>query len=354
MRKHSNADFYEKVKRTTGIEDEYNSEIDYRNILARIKKKTKSLMLSVFNQQSPKSIEDVILILQKLDDFGRGVRLEKHIYCYGEELGTSLFEKYRDKQRYSNTLEYKKEKFGWTEYDFENYNKSRSITLENMIAKHGEIEGNKKFEEYRKKQSFNGNKLEYFIDKLGETEGKKYYESLNFQKSHTFDSYLKRYGSEEVAIEKLQEFWQKQSNSFYSIASQELFSELISLYDIFGDKIYFASLNGEYGVYSREFKRYFKYDFVSVDLKIAIEFNGDHYHGNPILYKPNDYLKGWGQTNTTAKTVWELDRNKIKALKDERGYEVITVWESDYKSNPHKVYRRIYEYVTRNNRDQWF
>lgn len=350
MAKLSNIEFYERLKQITDIEEDYNDEIDYRLIFKRLRKKSKSVVLAVFDQHSPKTIEDVISILQKLDDFGRGVKLEKHIYCYGEEVGTSLFEKYKDRQRYTNTLEYKKEAFGWSEDDFEKYNKSRSITLENMIVKYGEVDGTKVFEEYCKKQSVNGNKLEYFIDKLGENEGKKYYENLNLQKSHTFETYLKRYGSEEVAIKKLQNFWQKQSSSFYSKVSQQFFSNLVNLYEIFDDKVYYASLNGEYGVYSREYKRYFKYDFVSIDLKIAIEFNGDHYHGNPILYKPDDQLKGWGQKNT-AKTAWELDRIKKKVLKDERDFEVITIWESDYMSNPDEVYKKVYQYATKNNRN---
>lgn len=350
MAKISNIELYERLRQITSIEEDYNDEIDYRLVFTRLSKKSKSVISGVFDQHSPKTIDDVISILQKLDDFGRGVKLEKHIYCYGEEIGTSLFEKYKDRQRYTNTLEYKKEAFGWNKDEFEKYNKSRAITLENMTAKYGEVDGTKVFEEYCKKQSVNGNKLEYFIDKLGENEGKKYYENLNGQKAHTFETYLFRYGSEEVAIKKLQNFWQKQSSSFYSKVSQQFFSDLVNLYDIFGDKVYYASLNGEYGVYSREYKRYFKYDFVSIDLKIAIEFNGDHYHGNPSLYKPDDQLKGWGQKNT-AKTVWELDRIKKLVLKDERDFEVITIWESDYMSNPDETCKKVYQYVTKNNRN---
>ena len=106
-------------------------------------------------------------------------------------------------------------------------------------------------------------------------------------------------------------------------------------------------MNHEYGVYSREFKRFFKYDFVSLPLKIAIEFHGDHYHGTPKLYRPFDKLKGRGQGAKTAAEAWHKDSIKEKAMLDERGFDLITVWEYDYRNDGEEVLKNVYEYIKR-------
>ena len=95
---------------------------------------------------------------------------------FGEEEGLKKWNHYCELQSKSNKFEYKKEKYGWTEEDFNNFNKTRAITLENQIAKYGEEEGTKRFNDYCEKQVYAGNKLEYFIEKLGEIEGRKKYE----------------------------------------------------------------------------------------------------------------------------------------------------------------------------------
>lgn len=62
--------------------------------------------------------------------------------------------------------------------------------------------------------------------------------------------------------------------------------------------------------------------------KIVYEFNGDYWHGNPKIYKPDEY-------NERSKfTFGELYRRTIdreKMLKS-AGYTVISIWESDFKA----------------------
>ena len=135
-----------------------------------------------------------------------------------------MFDLYRNKQAETITFEYKKDKYGWTEEDFSKYNKSRSVTLENMIKRHGEIDGKAKFDEYCEKQAVNGNTLEYFVSKYGKKDGNKQYEKVCANKSHTYDNYVRLYG-EENAEEKLTKF-HKGCNGFYSIISQQFFEEL--------------------------------------------------------------------------------------------------------------------------------
>ena len=77
--------------------------------------------------------------------------------------------------------------------------------------------------------------------------------------------------------------------------------------------------NKEFGTYYSETKTYKKYDFVIPDIKIAIEFDGDHYHDNPKIYKPSDHLKGFGMSKFSAKEIWERDRqNKDKIIRKKR------------------------------------
>ena len=125
---------------------------------------------------------------------------EHWILMFGEEEGLKKWNHYCELQSKTNTFEYKKEKYGWTKEDFDAYNKTRAITLENQIAKYGEEEGTKRFKEYCDKQSYAGCKLEYFIEKYGEVEGKKKYEEVNAKKSLTVDTFINKYGEEEGVI----------------------------------------------------------------------------------------------------------------------------------------------------------
>lgn len=52
---------------------------------------------------------------------------ENMIKRYGDVEGTKRWEEYRKKQSISNTLEYKSEKYGWNKEDFIQYNKSRGL-----------------------------------------------------------------------------------------------------------------------------------------------------------------------------------------------------------------------------------
>lgn len=67
----------------------------------------------------------------------RGQSLEKFIIRHGDVKGLLLWNEYRKIQAYTNSYEYKKEKYGMTIEEFTRYNKSRAVTLDNMINRHG-------------------------------------------------------------------------------------------------------------------------------------------------------------------------------------------------------------------------
>ena len=169
-------------------------------------------------------------------------------------------------------------------------------------------------------------------------------EEVNKKKGHNYETYLLKYHDETVAIKKLEDYFSN-TPSKYSKKSQELFFLLIEC-EQFKDKcVYFGAHNKEYGILDRELKRYYYYDFVCIDLKLSIEFHGDHYHGNPKYYMPNDMLKGRGMTKTLAKDKWEYDDRKVKLMYNDRGFDTIIIWESDYDYNKCETVDRILSYV---------
>ena len=73
--------------------------------------------------------------------------------------------------------------------------------------------------------------------------------------------------------------------------------------------------------------------------KTVIEVNGDMWHANPEIYKPNDEIRVWGGLKT-AKEIWEKDKHRLLQIKN-KGYNVIVIWERDIKENFDKVRKTI-------------
>jgi G:T-mismatch repair DNA endonuclease (very short patch repair protein) len=66
--------------------------------------------------------------------------------------------------------------------------------------------------------------------------------------------------------------------------------------------------------------------FIPSENKI-VEFFGDYWHCNPIIYSEDFYHD---QVHKTAKEIWEFDFKRITEFKN-NGYVVDVVWESDLK-----------------------
>ena len=228
------------------------------------------------------------------------VTLENLCRKYGDEEGTKRFNAYREKQSYTNSLEYKKEKYGWSDEQFKEYNKSRAVTLKNMCIKYGDELGKIKFEEYRKKQSYVGVNVNYFIDKYGYIEGNKKYSEINKSKAITLENYRIKYG-DVLGEEKFTEHISK-SPSFYSKISQEFISALDELLKEFKLTTYYATKNQEFGKLLTS-NRYVKLDYYIKELNLCVEFNGDCFHANPLIYskddRPNVYNK-----KITSEDIW--------------------------------------------------
>ncbi len=160
------------------------------------------------------------------------------------------------------------------------------------------------------------------------------------QKTFTLDICIEKYGAEEgiVKHKDRQNKWQKSLmeggnlKAGYSEISQELFYSILNKYPLNIDlkKVYFSTKNSEYFI-SLKGGSFNVYDFTDLNKKKMIEYNGDLYHGNPLIYDrldtPNPFRK-----YITAEEMWDKDAEKIR-IANENGFEVLTIWDSEYKKD---------------------
>jgi len=275
----------------------------------------------------------------QLDNIPPKATLERMSILYGTN-GIGKWENYREIQKHTNSKEYK----NMSTEEFNTYNKSRSVTKDNLIKRHGLKIGTYKWENYCKRQGYT-NTLEYFIEKYGIKDGTEKYNSVNKSKAHNLENYINRYGDK--GAEKFKQFCEKfhTGNKSYSNISQELFDSIIDDIEI-EYNIYYATRNKEFGKYNTDLGKYHMYDFVIPELKICIEFNGDVYHANPEMFTendtPNPHMK-----MLTSKEIWEFDKKKNNFIKN-LGYDVIIVWERDYLNDKQQTVDKLVSYIKDN------
>lgn len=272
-----------------------------------------------------------------------GFTLEKSIDLYGGDEGKRRWKEYCDKQAYSNTFEYKKQKHGFTETQFKQYNLNRATTYDNLVKRYGEELGSSKWKEYCKRQSYVGCSLDYFIEKYGEIDGVTMYENVCKSKAINLENFIKKYGK--IDGEKRYYSWLQDRTPYFSKISQELFDKLNHFFQ--NNNVYFASKEpfGEYFIYDNETSRPYFYDYVDTTLKKCIEFNGDDFHGNPVKYSAND-TPNFYDRNLTCDEIWKFDQYKISCLKKLRNIDTMVVWESDYKKDSEDVFNKCINFLT--------
>lgn len=259
--------------------------------------------------------------------------LDSFIKRHGHVDGMTKFKEYSDKQKFSNSYEYFKTTRNWTIEEFNDYNASRAVTLENMIKKHGELEGEIKYNAYIERQAYT-NTIEYFIEKYGELEGNTRYDNMVLCKGHSLDSYEFKYGNE--GREKYESYMSNKpiNKGFHSNIASTFFESVSEGIDVEYD-IYYAPKTKEFGKYNEILRKYTFFDFVIPDLKLCIEFNGDCFHANPNKYSANDTPNPYSK-NITSKEIWEYDKIKNDEL-IKLGYTIVIVWEADYKINKEQI-----------------
>jgi len=284
--------------------------------------------------------------------------LRSFIIRYGDKLGSRLFaiknsKTKTDRQRLEDLYGVKKADV---------LIRSRGASLENYIARHGDVEGagrwsdylNKRTASYAKKRK-DGHKypsytLEYFIVLHGIDKGTAIYEKkINTQrykvslgyyidqfgpilgpikcrecKDHCSLSYFtNKYGSplgEEKYRARCLQSATNSSNVTYSRISQELFDELKK---VIVDLHYYGPNEMIWGV-SQKYN--IPQPVICPDLfykgKI-IEFNGDVFHANPELYEATDFPHPY-RKKLSAKEIWNTDARRYEYYK-KREYKLLVV-----------------------------
>lgn len=127
----------------------------------------------------------------------------------------------------------------------------------------------------------------------------------------------------------------------YSKISNEMFFSIAENFNIEESKeVRCYSINGEF--YINNNNSYYLYDFKY--LNKIIEFNGDVFHGNPSIYKENDICINFKNNPLIAKELWERDKIKIN-LAINNGFDVLVIWESEYKKNKELVIKKCIEFL---------
>jgi len=239
---------------------------------------------------------------------------------WGNTIGLEKWESYRKKQSLSNKFEYKKEKHGWSEDDYDKFNKSRSITLETMVEKYGENMGLIKYNDYVDLQKLTKSK-DYVVKKHGID----FWDNLCKSKSHTLENYISKYGDMGGNI-KYVNFWSNiKLKSAVSKSSQKYLSKLDEILSQKYTTYYFDKCGKEYGKNLKT--RWVYLDYFIKEININVEYNGDLFHANPCIFGPDDEPIPF--TNTKASEIWRKDDEKIKLLYDIYGIRTIVIWESD-------------------------
>jgi hypothetical protein len=77
--------------------------------------------------------------------------------------------------------------------------------------------------------------------------------------------------------------------------------------------------------------------------KKIIEFNGDFWHANPLIFKENDIHPVFKKP---CKDRWKLDEEKIN-IANSFGYEVLIVWEKEYIDNKDFVLKKCFNFLNK-------
>jgi len=119
-------------------------------------------------------------------------------------------------------------------------------------------------------------------------------------------------------------------NSGYSKISIQFLNDLAKERKV---EIQHAENKGEYIIKDPDFKCLYKCDgyYEQNNKKYIVEFHGNYYHGNPRIYKSDSVCK---LRRITFGELYDKTMERMYRIKT-LGYEVIYIWEQDYKQYLH-------------------
>ena len=229
--------------------------------------------------------------------------ITNYIKLHGEEEGKKRWDDYKGKQADSNGFEYKQEKHGWTKEQFDAYNASRASTKDNFVKRHGEEDGTAKWEQYVERQRETTSR-EYFIATYGEDEGTKKFNAFNIARGLS-------------------------GGDNQSLLEYECFNWFKQVCPTISHRLDVVTETHGYA-----------FDFGCDTKKKVIELYGTYWHHDPVIYTADK------KTNFTKEHIdWirTHDAAKVKAGND-AGYDVIVIWEREWKTNRREVLNKLYNW----------
>jgi len=183
------------------------------------------------------------------------------------------------------------------------------------------------------------NQKKYWMKKgMSEDDAEKKVSEL--QKTFSLEICIKKYG-EEIGREKWldrQEKWNKNyKKTNYSKISQDLFQSIIKKYNMYGKKIFFATydngkinedgINREYTIRCENIS--IKPDFLLLDEKKIIEFDGTYWHNHKKRNRPENQKRELIRHNELIKM----------------GYRVLRIMENEYMECPDKIVDKCIDFL---------
>ena len=261
--------------------------------------------------------------------------LESFVIRFGPIIGPCKSREYGEKQRKSNSFEYKQNKFGWTKEQFDAYNKSRSVTFDLCIKRHGEVKGKEIWDSYVEQQRYT-NSLEYFKEKYDETGYTKWLEyNQQKAKSGKIDWIMEKHG---VGHDQALEIISSRYKSRFTSQAEHTFLDMLE--GAIGQPIQYSLKNKQFCIWNTYLNAPCFYDLADSQRKKIIEFNGDYWHCNPSKYSA-EYIHA--HYKIPAKQVWEKEYLKKQAALD-RGFMIKVVWEDDFQKNHEQIIKECVEW----------
>lgn len=229
----------------------------------------------------------------------------------------------------------------WMKKGFsEEESKEKIREFQSLAGKGFSTKRNNNPEQYKASYTMN---VEYWI-KMGFSEEDAKQKSKERQSTFTLEKCISKYGEEEglKIFQERQLKWKESLNktleengdgrSKQSKFANEIIQTICKELGIEVPK-------KEKWISSKSMQLNYSYDF-TYNNKI-IEFNGDFWHANPKYNKPDDIIRG---LKITAQEKWNIDKQKIE-LANKNGYEVLTIWESDYNENKENVIKTCLKFL---------
>ena len=262
---------------------------------------------------------------QKRDSWLKSVRisLNDFIRKFGKKEGKKRYDLFRSRCSIKNK-DYRIQKFGKEEYEnqIDKYNKRKNpVSFDYFLEKYN-WDYNKAKLEYRKRQQTIS--LEKFMEKYGGVAGRKRYESVLNKTLFHFSS-TSHSIPQKVLSDEIRKRCQSDKVVMYDYSNPYLFYTTKNVRDDINQKVIIPDV-------------YIK------PINLAIEFYGDFWHANPLIYKEHDILYG-----KFVRDIWEHDHKKMSFLKDYYKLDIIIVWESDFSINGleiiNNIEKKIYERI---------